>query len=181
MDIREKAIETLKNNSGRKPVNSLLQKAKVFFWESGLSPVMNALPSMFGEQAVIYFPGRSGKYSFPCCEHNGSILLALGPDEFESLKDLILQNPAVELWLKNGWFTGTVRLLTGEEAAAAAEIPETRFFGNAGENISKRSLKNCKILEATRSAPCTGTGGPGSKAWIWAVAAGLILFTKKKK
>ena len=66
MDIRERAIKLVRNADKKELGTSLLQKAGVLCWETGLGPVLNALPGVFGQQAVIYFPGRSGKYAFPC-------------------------------------------------------------------------------------------------------------------
>ena len=182
MDIRERAIETIKNADTGKIRASVLQKAELLAWESGLGPVINGLPNAFGQQAVLYFPGRSKKFTFPCCEHNSRILLALNETELEQINEHLLQSPGVEIWLKSGWYAGTVRLLTPEQKNALTEvISDDQFFGNAGEFLTKRSLQNLHLLEVTRTAPCTGSGGPGSKSWIWAATAGLLLLAPKKR
>ena len=161
---------------------SLLQKAKVFCWESGLAPVINGLPSVFGQQAVLYFPGRSGKYAFHCCEHNGMILLAVPENDLKDLSQYLLQSPGVEIWLKSGTYAGTARLLSAEEQSEIMEtIALSRFFGEAGAGFSKSEPQDLRLLEVTRSAPCTGNSGPGSKAWIWPIACILLLFGRKKK
>lgn len=182
MDIRERAIK-LKNNSGSEHFrSSLLQKVRLFAWETGLGPLLNVRPNVLGQQAVFYFPGRSEKISCPCCEHNGKILLALTEQELESIRDILVQNPGVELWLRNGWFTGTVRLLTEEEKEVIGEtVTDEKFFGYVMRSVVKPSLKDHYLLEATRSAPCTGSSGPGSKAWVWPLAALVLLFTKRRK
>lgn len=182
MDIRERTITLIRNTDKAALGSSLLQKAKIFCWETGLGPVINALPAVFGQQAVLYFPGRSGKYSLSCFETEGRLLMAAAPKETEKLKTLLLQSPGVEVWLKDGWFAGTARLLTEEEQADALQnIPDEQFFGIAGSSLSKRSLKEFTLLEVTRNAPCTGSSGPGSRSWIWPLAALLLLFSKKKK
>lgn len=182
MDIRERAVSLLKKSGTGTAGASALQKVKLFCWETGLGPALNALPSVFGQQAVLYFPGRSGKYSFPCCETGGRILLAVTNEEIKGISELLLQSPGVEIWLKSGWYAGTVRLLSAEEQAEAAElIPNEQFFGEAGSRLNERWQKHYQLLEVTRSAPCTGSTGPGSKAWIWPLAVFLLLFSKKRK
>ena len=182
MDIRKQAMDLIRKTDAETRGASLLQKASFFCWETGLGPVLNALPKLFGEQAVLNFPGRNGKFSLPCCESDGKILLAADDKELKTLSSLVLQNPGVEIWLKDGWYAGTVRILSPEEEeAAAGQISDEVFFGTAGNNMAGRSLKSSRLLEVTRNAPCTGISGPGSKAWVWALAAFLLLFSRKKK
>ena len=181
MDVRERVLN-LKNNGTEHLKSSLLQKAKLFAWKTGLGPVLNVRPDVLGQQAVFYFPGRSGKISCACYEHNGAILLALTEKEVESIRDILVQNPGVELWLRNGWFTGTVRLLSADEQQEIeGNISDEQFFGFMLRSLVKPTLKDHCLLEATRSAPCTGTNGPGSKAWVWPLATLLLLFTKRRK
>ena len=182
MDIRERALKLLNKTPKEKLGRIAVQKAKVLGWETGLGPVMNAMPEVFGQQAVLYFPGRSGKFSFPCCEHSGKILLALTPDELSAIRDMLLQSPGIEIWLKSGWYSGIARLLTdAERSDILTELGSDCFRGTAGKYLGRESTEDNVILEVTRNAPCTGTSGPGSKAWIWPLAALLLLFAKKKK
>ena len=181
MDIPER-VKGLKNSSTELFKSSFLQKAKLFAWETGLGPVLNIRPDVLGQQAVFYFPGRSGKLSCACYERNGSILLALTEKELESIRDILVQNPGVELWLRNGWFTGTVRQLTADEQKEIEEtVTDEQFFGFMLRSVIKPTLKDHYLLEVTRSAPCTGNNGPGSKAWVWPLATLLLLFTKRRK
>ena len=83
MDIRERAVSLLKKTGKNGAGASALQKVKLFCWETGLGPALNALPSVFGQQAVLYFPGRSGKYSLSCFETEGRLLMAAAPKETE--------------------------------------------------------------------------------------------------
>jgi hypothetical protein len=183
MNIIERVRFLNKNTDKEEIGRSLLRKAEIFCWESGLQPLINGLPAVFGEQAVLYFPGRSGKYALPCCEHNGVILLGVTADDLKNLSPYLLQSPGVEIWLKSGTYAGIVRLLSDEEQAAVLEtVPLTRFFGEAGIGQPKNhDAHNFRLIEVTRSAPCTGSSGPGSKAWVWPLAFFLLLFTKKKK
>ncbi len=182
MDIRERAIKLVRETDKEGLGKFLLQKAGIFCWETGLGPVLNALPGVFGQQAVFYFPGRSGKYAFPCYIDGSRILLALTEKELEPIRGFLLQSPGVEIWLKDGWYAGTIRQLSDEEQTAATEtIPDKAFFGGAGTNLRKKNLEAFYLLEVTRSAPCTGSSGPGSKSWIWPLAACLLFFSKKKK
>ena len=182
MDIRERALSLVKNTDKEAVGSTVFQKIKLFCWETGLGTALNALPAVFGQQAVLYFPGRGGKHSFPCYETDGRVLLAVTEKELRELNEMLLQNPGIEIWLKSGWYAGTARLLTPEEQAEAAEtIPDETFFGEAGNALNQRRGRNYRLLEVTRSAPCTGTTGPGSRSWIWPLAALLLLFSKKRK
>ena len=182
MDIREQAIETIRKTNTGKLSSSLFQKAKLFAWETGLGPLINVKPEILGQQAVLYFPGRSGKFSFPCYEDNGHILLALTEKELNDIRENLFQNPGVELWLKQGWYNGTVRLLTDEEKAAVMEtVPDEQFFGYMLRSVRKPSLQDHYLLEAVRSAPCTGSSGPGSKSWVWPLSALFLLLLRKKR
>lgn len=182
MDNQKSILKSIKNIDKENFGSSFYKKLKLFAWETGLGPVINVRPDVLGQQAVFYFPGRSGKFSCPCFEKNGKILLALTEKELESIRDLLLQNPGVELWMRNGWFSGTARLLSDEEKNEIAEtVSDEQFFGHMLRNFIKPTLKTHYLLEAERHAPCTGTEGPGSKAWIWAAAALALLFSRKRK
>ncbi len=182
MDIRERMLRIIENADNEEIRESLLQKIKVFCWETGLGLVFSARPAVFGQQAVIYFPGRSGKFSFPCCECGGSTFLILTPEELQKISGALVQSPGIEIWMKDGWFAGTARLLTAEEQAEAeSKITDEKIFGKAGMMIGKHRQDGCRMIEVTRSAPCTGSSGPGSKAWVWPLALCLILFSRKKK
>lgn len=181
MDIKNSTSALIRHTDAEKLGSTLLRKIKIFAWESGLEPVINALPAAFGQQAVLYFPGRSEKLMFPCYEHEGKILLAVSQNELDGIRDQLLQSPGVEIWLKSGWFAGTVRLLSAEEKAdVLAVISDGSFYGNLNNEIRRQSLKDHSLLEVTRNAPCTGKNGPGSKAWVWPLAAVFLLFSKKK-
>lgn len=182
MDFRTKTAESIKKFETQTSGSSFFRKLKIFAWETGLGPVINLRPDVLGQQAVLYFPGRSGKFSLPCHEQDGKILLALTEKELENIREILIQNPTAEMWLKNGWYAGNVRLLNSEEKAAVEEkVSDEQFFGYVFRSFIKPSLKDHYLLEAARTAPCTGTDGPGSKAWIWPLAiVGILLFRKRK-
>lgn len=181
MEIRKQAIESVRKVNTGKAGSSLFQKIKLFAWETGLGPLLNVKPDVLGQQAVLYFPGRSGKFSFPCYEHNGRYLLALTEKEMNDIRENLMQNPGVELWLKQGWFAGSARLLSDEEKAAVMEtVTDEQFFGFLLRSVRKPALQDHYLLEAVRNAPCTGSSGPGSKSWVWPLAAIFLLFIKKK-
>ena len=182
MDIKERVLGLVKNTDKGALGSAALSRVKLFCWETGLGSAINALPSVFGQQAVLYFPGRSRKFALPCCEVSGSLLLAVTADELKELNEQLLQNPGVEIWLKSGWYAGTARLLSdAEQAEVTAPVTDEAFFGEAGSAINKRRQTRYRLIEVTRSAPCTGNTGHGAKAWVWPVAALVLLVTRKKK
>ena len=184
MDIKEQAIDIVKQGVQKldRPFANIGQKLKTAAWETGIGPVLSAAPSVFGEQAVLTFPGRSGKFTLACTEHDGDIILAASPDEFNEIQSYINNNPAGELWLKNGWYTATVRSIPQEETETlTAGINDETFFGKAGAALGGKSLKDFRLLRASRTAPCTGTTGPGTKTWVWPALCAALLLTRGKK
>ena len=114
--------------------------------------------------------------------HSGSTILILTPEEFQQISGFLLQSPGVEIWMKDGWFAGTARLLTAEEQAEAeSKLTDEQFYGKAGVMLGKHRQNEYRMAEITRSAPCTGDSGPGSKARVWPLAFCLLLFSRKKK
>ncbi len=151
-------------------------------WDTGVGSLLSAAPAAFGEQAVLAFPGRSGKFNLPCAEYEGNIALAVTRDEFSEIQNYINNNPSGEIWLKNGWYTVWVRPVPqSEQASIMSNTKDAAFFGMAGAALGRKSLKDCRLLCATRTAPCTGTTGPGTKTWIWPVICAFLLLTRGKK
>ena len=73
------------------------------------------------------------------------------------------------------------KLSEEEQAEIAETVPNAQFFGEAGSKLNEKRQKHYQLLEVTRSAPCTGSSGPASKAWVWPLAAFLLLISKKRK
>ena len=86
MDNQKSILKSIKNIDKENFGSSFYKKLKLFAWETGLGPVINVRPDVLGQQAVFYFPGRSGKLSCPCFEKNGKVLLALTEKELESIR-----------------------------------------------------------------------------------------------
>ena len=99
MDNQKSILKSIKNIDKENFGSSFYKKLKLFAWETGLGPVINVRPDVLGQQAVFYFPGRSGKLSCPCYEKNGQILLegrTLGRERTKSDRralQMVFQNP----------------------------------------------------------------------------------------
>ncbi len=180
MNIKKQAWQLAKKCGRSLPY--IRNKAVTAAWDTGVGPLLSAAPGIFGEQAVLAFPGRSGKFTLPCTEYEGNIALAVTREEFSEIQTYINNNPSGEIWLKNGWYTVWVRPVPqSEQAAIMDSTKDTSFFGKAGAVLGRKSLKDCRLLCATRTAPCTGTSGPGTKTWIWPVICAFLLLTRGKK
>lgn len=180
MNIKKQALQLVKKYGPSFP--DIKKKFLMAAWDTGVGSLLSAAPTVFGEQAVLVFPGRSGKFTLPCAEYEGNIALALSQDEFFKIQPYINNNPSGEIWLKNGWYTVWVRPIPqSEQASIMSNTRNQTFFGMAGAVFGRKSLKNCRLLCATRTAPCTGTTGPGTKTWVWPMICAFLLLTRKKK
>lgn len=172
----------------------------VFLWRLGMGKLLSAWPEVFGQYMVITHHGRkSGReYRTPVnyAEVNGEIYCTAGFGKGSDWYRNILTNPQVEIWLPDGWYVGSAEELKLD----AVSLPLLRSVlvhsgfaaymagANPKEMSDESILELCKeyrLIHIRRSAPRTGSDGPGDLAWVWPVAmaavAILCLTGRKKK
>jgi deazaflavin-dependent oxidoreductase (nitroreductase family) len=172
-----------------------LNKFMVFTWRLGLGPWINAWPKVMGQVLVITHTGRKSglKRQTPAnfAIIDGELYCTAG---FGSKSDWycnILAHPEVEVWLPDGWWTGTAedvskspdrlqimrQVLIGSGFAA-------RAYGINPNTISDDDLDTAtveyKLIHIRRTLPRTGKGGPGDLWWVWPTAVIFLLFFGRK-
>lgn len=168
----------------------------VFLWRLGMGKILSVWPEVFGKYMVITHRGRKSgqQYRTPVnyAEIQGEIYCTAGfgpgSDWFRNL----LANPQVEIWLPNGWYTGTAV----EQDVTGVTLPFMRqVLVNSGfvswmmgldlQSMSDEALleycKDYRLVQIHRSAARTGSDGPGDLAWIWPILFALLLLRKPAK
>jgi deazaflavin-dependent oxidoreductase (nitroreductase family) len=107
----------------------------------------------------------------------------------------LLADPRVEVWLKDGWYTGVAEdvsegperlprlrqvLIASGFAARAAGIDPLRMSDEQLHVVTE----DYRLVRIQLTTPRTGPGGPGDLAWVWPLAAvvllGLLLRRRKR-
>jgi deazaflavin-dependent oxidoreductase (nitroreductase family) len=174
----------------------LRQAFKVFnkfmflMWRLGFGPWFKLWPEGWGQIMVLTHTGRkSGQvYRTPVnyAVLDGSVYCIAGFGRVADWYRNLLVNPAVEVWLPDGWWQGVA-----EDVSAAKDRPQIMravvdASGFAGPmfGVDPKKLDDTALLEATRSykvvrvdrqAARTGPGGPGDLAWVWQLATLVLL------
>ena len=154
------------------------RKFPIWMWQSGLGNVLNAFPSLTGEQVVVTLPDNT-KLALNCTEKDDVIYALLPAMENPEIYRTLVANPAVQIWSKNGWYNAGARLLTFEETAKTLSSfqPES-FFGKIGASLRNPDQDaRIRMIEIRRISACTGEKGPGQYAWVWAASSLFFFFS----
>jgi deazaflavin-dependent oxidoreductase (nitroreductase family) len=159
-------------------------------WRTGLGPWLNAWPAVFGRYMVLTHTGRKtgARRRTPVnyASVDGDLYCVAGFGRIADWYRNLIANPAVEVWLPDGWWNGTaeevvdpparLRLLrqvlidSGFAAYASGLDPR----GMTDEQLD-RATGAYRLMRIRRASPRTGPGGPGDLAWVWPAAAHLLL------
>ncbi len=162
----------------------------VFLWRLGLGPFINAWPPVGGRIMVIAHTGRkTGRRRYAPVNYavvDGEIYCTAGFGGISDWYRNLLAKPEAEVWLPDGWWAATVEDVSDSEqrlpllrhvliasgfAARAAGIDP---FHISDEALAKTAA-NYRLLRLKRTAARTGPGGPGELAWVWPLAAMILL------
>jgi deazaflavin-dependent oxidoreductase (nitroreductase family) len=170
----------------------------LLLWRLGLERWLNSWPSVGGRVMVLTTIGRASgiprRTPLNYALVDGAIYCAAG---FGSISDWyrnIRANPAVELWLPDGWWAGEAR----EVGSDSARLPLLRavligsgivapLVGVNPHTLSDDALAaataNYHLIRIDRAAACTGPGGPSDLAWIWPLGtiAALVLVVSARR
>ena len=159
-------------------------------WRLGLGQWLNAWPTMSGRIMVLVHTGRkSGRRRFTPVNYaqvDGEVYCTAGFGAGSDWYKNIIANPAVEVWLPDGWWAGvaeditgslaTLRLLRSVLIASGAVAP---LAGGDPQKLSDAELAaattDYRLLHIKRTEARTGSGGPGELAWVWPLATMLLL------
>lgn len=162
----------------------------LYMWRLGLGKWVNAWPERGGQIMVLSHIGRkSGLQRRTPVNYaliDGDLYCAAGFGRLSDWYRNIKVNPAVEVWLPEGWWNGEVEdvsesadrlslmrdvlIASGFAAEAAGIYPKTM-----GDDELAEATATYRLLRIRRTRARTGTGGPGDLAWVWPVATLLLL------
>ena len=162
----------------------------LYMWRLGLGKWVNAWPERGGQIMVLSHIGRkSGLQRRTPLNYaliDGDLYCTAGFGRLSDWYRNIKVNPAVEVWLPEGWWNGEaedvsesadrlslmrdVLVGSGFAAEAAGIYPKTMSDDELAEATAKY-----RLLRIRRTAARTGAGGPGDLAWVWPVATLLLL------
>ncbi len=160
-----------------------LNKYMILHWRLGLGPVGNRAELTGCIMVLIHRGRKSGLRRRTPVNYaivDGAIYCVAGFGPIADWYRNVMADPAVEVWLPNGWYAGTARDVTDLSAAEKAPIVRQVLInsGFAGRlaGINAREMSEQALLDATATyrvvrIDCTeartGPGGPGDLAWIW--------------
>jgi deazaflavin-dependent oxidoreductase (nitroreductase family) len=168
--------------AGLKRGFTYLNRLMLLFWRLGLGGFVNIWPEVGGRILVLTHSGRrSGlrrrtpiNYAIVGGEIYVTAGFGPGTDWYRNLQ----RNPAVEVWLPDGWWEGTAedvstspdRLPLLREVLAGSGLV-ARMLGLDPRDMPAEALDRAtasyRLIHIRRTAARTGPGGPGDLAWIW--------------
>ncbi len=170
----------------------------LLLWRLGLGAWLNAWPPVLGRYVVITHTGRkTGQRRRTPVNYalvDGEVYCTAG---FGSVSDWyrnIIANPAVEVWLPDGWWNGTAEEVTdpARRLSILRQVLLGSGFAAYMSGIDPRQMTDQQLAAATseyrlirihRTAARTGPGGPGDLAWLWPLSTfvllGLLLIRRK--
>ena len=162
----------------------------LLLWRLGLGPWLNAWPPVFGRYAVLTHTGRkTGRRRRTPVNYtlvDEDVYCASG---FGSVSDWyrnLVANPAVEVWLPDGWWNGTAEevIEPGRRLRLLRQVLIGSGFAAYAAGLDPRGMTDAQLDAATpayrvirirRTAARTGPGGPGDLAWVWPLSAFALL------
>ena len=168
----------------------LLNRFMLLMWRLGLGSWFNVWPEVSGRVMVIAHTGRkTGLRRFAPVNYaivDGEIYCTAAFGARADWYRNVLAAPKVEVWLPDGWWAGVVeevadtdsRLILMREVLIGSGIVAP-MFGFHPKTMTDEELEAAtatyRLLRVRRTEARTGPGGPGDLAWVWPVAAFLLL------
>jgi deazaflavin-dependent oxidoreductase (nitroreductase family) len=178
-------IQTNRIRHGFKYLNRFM----LLLWHLGLGGPLNAWPAVVGRIMVLTHTGRkTGMRRQTPVNYtivNGDVYCVVGFGHVSDWYRNIKANPAVEVWLPQGWWAGTaeevpatagalplmrqVLIASGSAAPAAGIDPHTMTDAEL-----ERATADYHLIRIHRHTARTGPDGPGRLAWIWPVTTAIL-------
>ncbi len=159
-------------------VHLIRRKGLVWLWRSGLGPLFNASPTLFGSQLVVIFPDSNLTFPLVYSESENEILTLISERDYRSCAEALAANSIIQVWMNNGWFNATAELLSSDETNnRLLQITPEQFFGKIGVFLRGEGEEvNIRLMSIKKISPRTGAKGPGQYAWVWAALSGYLFF-----
>lgn len=168
-------------------------------WRLGMGKWFTVFPKVSGLVMVITHTGR--KTGIKRCQPvnyaivDGDVYCVAAFGGRSDWYRNIMAQPAVEVWLPDGWWAGTAEdassapervqlirqvLIGSGFAAYAAGIDPYKI---SDEELEAES-RSYRLVRIRRTEARTGPGGPGELEWIWQAATfvllGMVLFRRRR-
>jgi len=167
-----------------------LNKFMLSMWRLGLGNWMNIWPDVIGQIMVITHIGRRSGVNHKTPVNyaivEGEVYCVSGFGEISDWYKNILKDPAVDVWLPDGWWAGVAEDISDHEqflpivrevmigsgfAAWMAGLQPKRM----SDIELERKTHGYKLIHIRRTEARTGPGGPSDLIWIWPVIAILSI------
>jgi deazaflavin-dependent oxidoreductase (nitroreductase family) len=162
----------------------------LLLWRLGLGSWVNLFPEALGRIMVITHTGRKTgiRHRTPVnyAMVGGDIFCVAGFGSISDWYHNLSTNPEVEVWLPNGWWSGTAEELKDGDLrlplirqVLISSGYTARFSGIDPKLVDDEALSKATasyhLFRIRLAAPRTGSGGPGDLAWVWPLST-MILF-----
>ncbi len=178
-------------------MESLRQGFKYFnrfmllMWRLGLGRFFNTWPAVSGRVMVVTHRGRiTGKLRRTPLNYaivNGDIYCTAGFGKTSDWYRNVKACPAVEVWLPDSWWTGSVEEVDREHddwLSLLRQVLVGSGFAAYAAGIDPKRISDAelgqvaadyRLLRIRRQAARTGPGGPGDLSWVWPLATMILL------
>jgi deazaflavin-dependent oxidoreductase (nitroreductase family) len=166
-----------------------VNKFMVLMWRLGMGGWVNSIPKLLGRILVMTHTGRKSgllrRTPVNYAIQDGEIYCVAGfgvvSDWYRNLK----ANPQVEVWLPEGWWTGTaedVSDMTGRlsvvrqiliNSGVVAFIEGLNPYRASDEELT-RLTADYRLVRIHRTAERTGKAGPGDLMMVWMYATHIL-------
>jgi deazaflavin-dependent oxidoreductase (nitroreductase family) len=183
---------------------ALRQSYKVFnkfmllLWRLGLGRWFNFWPEVTGKVLVITHKGRKSgttyrtPVNYTTVDGDVYCTAAMGDDTDWYLN--IMENPEVEIWMPDGWWSGVAEDISSSENRTALLRKVligsgfAAYLFGVNPNMPVEKLENLtaeyRLVRLHRQEARTGSDGPGDLSWIWPLATFILLplvFCRRKR
>ena len=162
----------------------------VLMFRLGLANWVNFWPAFGGRIMVLINIGRnSGKRRRTPLNYattEGDIYCIAGFGRISDWHKNILDNPQVEVWLPDGWWSGVATDVSNSESRLllirqvliasgfASYLAGIRPTTISDAELARRTA-DYRVLRIERTHALAGQGGPGDLSWVWPIATFLLL------
>jgi deazaflavin-dependent oxidoreductase (nitroreductase family) len=172
-----------------------LNRFMVFMFRLGLGQWLQFWPRVTGQILVLVHKGRktglTRRTPLNFARVDGELYVLAGFGAVSDWYRNVKAGPQVEVWLPGGWWTA--------EAEEASDHPERMRILRAvlvgsgfaayafginpklpDERLAEISA-GYRLVHLRRTGERTGPGGPADLAWVWPLAATLLLFRRRRR
>ncbi len=162
----------------------------LLMWELGLGRWFAIWPAVTGQIMVITHRGRkTGQLRRTPVNYavvDGEVYCVAGFGGISDWYRNMRAHPEVEVWMPDGWWEATAEEVTG--APNQLDLIRAVLIGSGfaaifagldpytvSDEALLREVADYRLMRIRRTAPRTGTGGPGRLEWVWPLATFLLL------